>query len=50
MLDSTSGVTPLPLRSSDVNDGTAVPAAYGNECQCSPAVGVLFQRERQVTI
>ena len=34
MLDSTSGVTSSLLRSSDVNDGTAVPAAYDNGCQC----------------
>jgi hypothetical protein len=31
-LYSASGVTPLPS-DSDVNDGTAVPAAYDNGCQ-----------------
>jgi len=38
MSNSTSGVTSLLLRDSDVRDGTAIPAAYCSEYQCTFAI------------
>lgn len=39
MLSSTSGVITLPLNSSDVKDGTAVPEAYNNGLQLQKSDG-----------